>query len=510
MRQTGISILLLFLCITNLYAIPPIGIPENSFLNTYSYSFPQGESILDRADAAFARQNFREAIRNYKSALKTERAPSATVLKKIALGHAALNHPRESVDYLEQALMAEFNTKILADSGFDPIRGSQAFLALEKKYLPKPSIWSFMYLYVALIGFYIAIVINFNRKIDRIAKILISSFIFIHSVFILNICFNITNYQYEYPHSYLMSTAFSFLYGPLLYFYFKRITKQYVFKKRDLLHLLPTAVFLLYIVPIYAMSAEDKLALMFQRVADGYRSSDSAYLITIVCLKLTSLIVYGYFIRRLYFAARSNKDLSKTNQIWQRNIYGIHFLYLVTYAVYGILISLQVSSGIFYHSQIVCMSLMVMFLGFSANVQPSVFSGLFSFENQLFFKYEKSGLTESLSKELKENLLRLFDIEKIYKENDLSLESLAERLNTTRHNASQVINEHFQMNFHELVNRYRIQEAKHILDTDYKKSLHIIDVAYEVGFNNKVTFNKAFKKDTQLTPSEYQRVSVQA
>lgn len=208
--------------------------------------------------------------------------------------------------------------------------------------------------------------------------------------------------------------------------------------------------------------------------------------------------------------ARNNKELSKTNKLWQRNIYAIHVLYIFSYAIYGVLISNHMSSGFFYHLQVVSMSLMVLYLGFSANVQPSVFSGMFSFENQLFFKYEKSGLTESLSKELKENLLRLFDVEKIYKENDISLESLAERLNTTRHNASQVINEHFEMNFHELVNKYRIQEAKYILDTDYKKSLHIIDIAYEVGFNNKVTFNKAFKKDTHLTPSEYQRASLKA
>ena len=147
---------------------------------------------------------------------------------------------------------------------------------------------------------------------------------------------------------------------------------------------------------------------------------------------------------------------------------------------------------------------MVMYIGYCANVQPSVFNGSSTFK-QLFFKYEKSGLTNSLSHELREHLIRLFEVEKIHKENDLNLEKIAERLNTTRHNASQVINEHFDMNFNELVNTYRINEAKEIFNKDYQKNLNIIDVAYEVGFNNKVTFNKAFKKDTQVTPSEYQR-----
>ena len=52
---------------------------------------------------------------------------------------------------------------------------------------------------------------------------------------------------------------------------------------------------------------------------------------------------------------------------------------------------------------------------------------------------------------------------------------------------------------------YRIQEAKQLLLEDKARRLNIINVAYEVGYNNKVTFNKAFKKDTQLTPSQYQK-----
>tara|TARA_R110002167_G_scaffold34533_1_gene110101 strand:+ start:501 stop:1277 length:777 start_codon:yes stop_codon:yes gene_type:complete len=256
------------------------------------------------------------------------------------------------------------------------------------------------------------------------------------------------------------------------------------------------------------MSAEDKLSMMLQRVSTGLNAADATYMTIIVVLKLASLLVYGYFIRKIYLNAKDRAEMDSTNKSWLRNFYGLHILYIGTYAVYGLLITNQIASGFLYHTQVVSMSLMVLFLGFSATVQPRVFSGLISLKNQLFYKYEKSGLTKSLSNELKENLLHIFDVQKVYKENDLSLESLAERLNTTRHNTSQVINEHFGMNFHELVNKYRIQEAKYILETDRKKSLHIIDVAYEVGFNNKVTFNKAFKKDTHLTPSEYQRVAI--
>lgn len=473
---------------------------------------PQKEllSDIDKANYLFEEHKYPEAIETYQKVLNSSSIRNAPVLKKIAQSYSAMDNVDESILYLEEYLFTEFNTDILSDSWFDNIRDTEQFSQISEKYEPKFSIWSFMYLYVALIGFYTAILLHFNSKVEKIAKILISSFIFIHSFFILHICLNITNYQYQIPHSYLMSTCFSFLYGPLLYFYFKRITEDYQFKKIDLLHLIPTILFLIYAFPIYSLSEEDKLKLMLGRTKEGLNPGDSTDLIILVILKLTSLIVYGIFIRKLYNNSKSkSQDCSVANRIWKRNIYIIHIAYILCYAGYGILISNNVMSGFLYHSQVICMALMVMYMGYCANVQPSVFNGDFKL-NKLLFKYEKSGLTTSLSNELKENLMALFDNERIYKENDINLEKLANKLNTTRHNASQVINEHFNMNFHELVNTYRINEAKQIFNNDHQKNLNIIDVAYEVGYNNKVTFNKAFKKDTQLTPSEYQKLYIES
>ncbi|NJB72518.1 AraC-like DNA-binding protein [Saonia flava] len=470
---------------------------------------PSTSIVLINADKFYHEQKFSEALTLYEQIESNHDENEAHVLKKMALSHAALLDSIKSADYIEQYLMADFKTSFLEHEGFAPIKNTQSYRSVVKKYVPKVSIWSFLYFYVAMIGFFIVTVLNFNKKIDAGAKILIGGFVFIHSFFILHISLNITNYQYQFPHSYLMSTCFSFLYGPLLYFYFKRITQEYKFKTKDLLHLIPTLLFLIYIIPIYSMSGAAKLELMLNRVRNGLNPSDSAAVSIIVALKWVSLVIYGFHIRKLYLKSKENKDLDKKSGTWQRNIYGIHLIYIVCYTVYGLLISNNISSGFFYHSQIVTMAIMVLYVGYSANVQPKVFNGVYSYGNNLIFKYEKSGLTESLSYELKESLINLFDVDKIYRENQISLDVLSDRLNTTRHNTSQVINEHFNMSFHELVNKYRIQEAKEIMSNDYNRNLNIIDIAYEVGYNNKVTFNKAFKKDTLLTPSEYQRTFFQ-
>ncbi len=480
---------------------------------SYKVDFTYGQGreniatlLNKRADSLFMERNYTVAIKEFNRLLTYPEIEQAPVLRKLAVSEAALGNNDEAAQYIEKYLLQDFKPIVLSDPSFDSIRNTEAFKGVVKKYVPKFNFWSFLYLYVALIGFYIAAIIHFNKKIEVTAKILISSFIFIHSFFILHIFVNLTNNHYQYPHTYAMSTGFSFLYGPLLYFYFKRIAQEYRFKLRDLLHLLPTLLFLIYVFPIYMMSAEEKLGLLLDRITSGRSFHD----IAIIVLKLSSLAIYGYFIRKIYMRSRENKSLRKENQIWQKNIFRIHIMYVFCYAAYGILLSNNITSGFLYHMQVISMAFMVMYVGYSANVQPNVFSGMYHFNDSLFFKYEKSGLTDSLSKELREKLICLFDIEKIYKESDISLEMIAQRLDTTRHNASQVINEHFNMNFHELVNKYRIREAKDILNSDQKKNLNIIDIAYEVGYNNKVTFNKAFKKDTSLTPSEYQKTAMRA
>lgn len=112
-------------------------------------------------------------------------------------------------------------------------------------------------------------------------------------------------------------------------------------------------------------------------------------------------------------------------------------------------------------------------------------------------------MTPSYSLELKEELLALLDDDRIYKESGISLDLLSEKLGTSRHNTSQIINEHFNMNFYELMNKYRIDEAIQLIKNGKENKLNIIDIAYKVGFNNKVSFNKSFKKALSVTPTQY-------
>lgn len=499
MRRIGI---LIFLVVCGLKGHPIEPIDLKGYLPPEAYFLTQADTLTQsqQSDVLLA------SIRRYEQLLEEGEAPDSTsVFRQLAFSYAQLGKSREAASYIRRFLHSDFRPGILASLYFDSVRSSPEFREIESVYTPQHSFWSYVYLYVGLIGFYIAILLFLHNRIDGMARYLLGSFVLIHSVFILHICLAITNYQFEFPHTYLISTGFSFLYGPLLYLYFKRTTQKYRLRPLDLLHLAPTLVLVLYLIPIYSQTAGAKLDVMLDRVLNGVNPSDSSDLVLIVAAKLGSLIFYGWLIRMEFIREIRNSQSDAGRKNWMRNIYGIHLAYIVCYGIYGLLIIYQDHpGGWLYHVQVLSMSLMVLFVGYFASLRPQVFGSRISLEHQLLNKYRKSGLTDSLSLELRDKLLQLMDREQVFRENDLNLDGLAQRMETTRHNASQVINEHFGLSFHELINKYRIEQARYLLRSDPRQNLNIIDIAYEVGYNNKVTFNKAFKKDTGLTPSQYQ------
>lgn len=105
---------------------------------------------------------------------------------------------------------------------------------------------------------------------------------------------------------------------------------------------------------------------------------------------------------------------------------------------------------------------------------------------------------------LKLKLEQFMEEEKPYLNPNLSLDDLAAALYTSRHELSRVINLGFGKNFFDFINNYRVQsfiEAFSPPEKAIKRTF--LEVAYEVGFNSKSAFNRAFRKETKQSPSEY-------
>ncbi|WP_298793812.1 helix-turn-helix domain-containing protein [uncultured Allomuricauda sp.] len=147
--------------------------------------------------------------------------------------------------------------------------------------------------------------------------------------------------------------------------------------------------------------------------------------------------------------------------------------------------------------------LLTMYFG---HIHPELFGGKAVRQMIPLVKYDKSGLSEALSKEYKIKVWNEVSDKKLYLEGNLSLSDLSNTLGIARHHTSQVINEHFGKGFHDFINEFRIDEAKKLLLGN--QNLKIIEIAFMVGFNNKMSFHRAFKKITNTTPTKYIQQSI--
>lgn len=121
-------------------------------------------------------------------------------------------------------------------------------------------------------------------------------------------------------------------------------------------------------------------------------------------------------------------------------------------------------------------------------------------------KYAKSSLDDTVRQRIERKLQQAMEVDGLYQQSNLKLRDLCDHLNENTHYVSQVINQSLGTSFYELVNRYRIRAACEMLGNGIpgngpKKT--ILDIALEVGFNSKTTFNAAFKRATGITPSQY-------
>ncbi len=165
---------------------------------------------------------------------------------------------------------------------------------------------------------------------------------------------------------------------------------------------------------------------------------------------------------------------------------------------------------------VVFISLTLVCLGFAISLVssyilgPLFFSFLFYGTFAYFMVYLKANKPTKIPRKRIEDehfqsvalkLESLMETEKLYKNPDLNLDTLVERLGKGRHFLSQLLNDNLQKNFFQYVNEYRVQEACGMLSK--KQALSVEAIGYEVGFRSKSAFFAAFKKIKGTTPSKY-------
>jgi len=120
----------------------------------------------------------------------------------------------------------------------------------------------------------------------------------------------------------------------------------------------------------------------------------------------------------------------------------------------------------------------------------------------VLFGKEKEDIRDDLQLKMRNILIERIEEEKLYLDNELRLQSLSEATGFSIHQISELINSGGK-NFADLINGYRVQEARRLLRSLEASHMSTTEIGYAAGFNNKSSFYKHFKKVTGESPMQF-------
>lgn len=379
---------------------------------------------------------------------------------------------------------------------------------------PQPSLdtWTTFFLLAAGHGIFLAFMLFFNKRGNQAANRILGLFIFCFALTLVDYVGHWTKYHYYFPYLANMYKFLAFLFGPLLFLYFKRIEEDTIRWSRFWLHFIPFLLMLVYLAPWFMIPGPSKVKLL-QGVVDEVVKQRFffpfvPYLVPSLIvghLSIYAAVCYHYIRRQKQQDLRKEEQMSQIRYRWYRVLMGLYLGFVGGYLLYYLLVFTPYFTLFYDYSISIAMTIFIYSVGVLGYKQPAIFSGQALQKVFLAPKYQNSSLTPSASQSLLQKLLAFMETEEPFLDPDLRLAGLAEQLSSTTHHLSQVINEQLNKSFSDFINAYRVEAAQKMLADQKNKEVYIINIAYASGFNNKTSFNKAFKEMTGCSPSEYRK-----
>jgi AraC-like DNA-binding protein len=363
---------------------------------------------------------------------------------------------------------------------------------------PSFDTWTIVFAVAAAQAFFTAIVLLRWDRGSRFGNILLAGILLLFGYTLVEYVLYWTRYLAYVPHMIDTSSNFPLLIGPMIWLYVRHVYEGKTYDLSDAWHLVPFLCGTALLSLFYFNSGADKLAFVQNQKTHPI---PAFWYNCLSWMRVAHLWLYAAF---LFNYVRQQPPIGQTRR-WALVLIGFFSGFAMAYASYFVLVRMAWFNLEWDYHISASMTAFIYLIAYAGYTQRVVFEGFAWNEAPAEEKYKNSGLTEEARRTLLEKLEQAMREQQLYRKSDLSLDQLAHALNASKHHVSQVINAHTGRNFFDYINWLRIQDAQRLLRETDRQQMHIIEVAYTVGFNNKVSFNAAFKKVTGQTPSEFRK-----
>ena len=294
-------------------------------------------------------------------------------------------------------------------------------------------------------------------------------------------------------------------------------------RRKDWMLLLPVLLNYLEMAPFYLMDIGEKKKLLTRFYADmnsGLRHDEGMlppYLhpVLIFCW---GILLYA---RSLHLLVRVRQDTNRfreaRNRIqfrWLCFFLGINILHLLILLAH-MLIFRQVPVNTYLWNTAEA-SLILLSIGTALFFLPGI---LYGFKGEAL-QVEASQLTqlpagidtketrsfvisESKRQAYLQQIRTLLETEKVFLKQGYTLKTFAAAADIPYTYLSLLINQEYGMNFNELINRYRVDHVKELLQSPAARQFTLEALAAQAGFSSRATFARAFQRFAGCTPSDF-------
>lgn len=317
--------------------------------------------------------------------------------------------------------------------------------------------------------------------------------------------------------------------GPVLFFYVQSLLNpSFRPKRKQWLHFVPGLLYALYVLIVWVY--DQCIVHDYYFLANGEDPDfDTWYqwtgFLSMTGYFLASFIYYRKYRQVIVLLVSNAADYSFH---WVRNFL-LAFLSMLlarlVMAGYDWMVGGDYASSWWYFFSFAISAYYISIAGYTNAVQSRVLfrTALFGQANEVFIlperpvyalpfqpeQYESIPEAEAAAEpdaalaDWKARIVRLFETERLYEEPELTLQDVAQQLQTNISVLSRLVNRSFGMNFNDLVNSYRVKRVIELMEKGEHQTQTLLALAFDAGFNSKTTFNRAFKKQTGLSPKEY-------
>lgn len=341
------------------------------------------------------------------------------------------------------------------------------------------------YLLLLYIGLEIFIAGGFFFSKQKKGSIFIALFFVFVALDQLNFLYETSDQIRSSSWFFLVLYPVCFLLGPLLWWHFKSVNHpNYIWKKSEALHLFPFILFTLGMLSFYSMEGTQRLLYAQENFMN--------VMMPLNYLRTTHVSIYGILLLSLIWKQR----------VYYNTINGVYLTIIVLiYLLTAVLQSYLTAFANRYEEFIAY---------YVGTATISLIAGLLLYNRPEFLhtlqqKYFTSTLNDDVKKRILKKLAVLKSDKAIFLDNTLNLQKLAHIISEKPHYLSQVFSEDLQTSFSKYINSQRISYAQGLLKDPIRKNDKLLAIALDSGFNNAVTFNKAFVAHVGTTPGKYRQ-----